>query len=96
MDYNIVYQRIISCKIFIFIDITAKIKEVRNITIIENEDLDKALKYYRDYKIKFTDFLIVSQIPEGLTLVSFDQDSKKIKEVNCKSPAEILISINSS
>src|SRR3989338_11091753 len=55
-----------------------KIREVRNITIIENENLDNALKYYRHYKIKFTDCLIAAQIPKGLTLVSFDKDFKKI------------------
>ena len=71
-----------------------KIKEVKNITVIEKENLDVALKFYREYKIKFADCLIASQIPDNVTLLSFDQDFKKIKNLNYLLPSEFLSTLS--
>lgn len=69
-------------------------KETRNITIIDNTDIDLALKYYSNYKIKFIDCLIASQLRKDITLVTFDLEFKKLKEITSKIPGEILSAFN--
>lgn len=66
------------------------IKSLRNITILETTDLEKSLEFYKTYKIKFSDCLIASQIRKDIILVSFDEELRKIKEVNSQTPAEFL------
>jgi predicted nucleic acid-binding protein len=70
----------------------AKIKGTRNITIIDSTDINRALAYYQEYKIKFTDCLIASQIRKDITLVTFDLEFKKIKEIVSQTPKEVLFS----
>lgn len=66
------------------------IKTLRNITIFETTNLEKSLEFYKNYKIKFTDCLIASQLRKDITLLSFDEEMRKIKEINSQSPAEFL------
>lgn len=66
-----------------------KMRETRNLTVIEETHLDKALEYYRKYKIKFSDCLIASQLPKNIILVTFDTELPRIKEINVKTPAEL-------
>lgn len=68
----------------------SKIKEVRNITILEKSDLDKAIFYYQKYQIKFSDSLIASQLTKNMTLCTYNQDFKKIKDLTSLTPAECL------
>lgn len=45
-------------------------------------------EYYKKYKIKFTDCLIASQLPQDSTLVTFDADFNKISEIIVKKPRD--------
>lgn len=54
--------------------------------ILENDKLD----LFSYCSVKLADCLIVSQIPNGAALCTFDQEFKKIKKVNSYSPQEIL------
>lgn len=71
----------------------SKIRETRSITVYEETDLEKALSYYKNLRVKFTDCLIASQLRKGITLLTFDNEFKKIKEINSLSPAEFLKSL---
>lgn len=72
------------------VEILDSIFTLRGITIIDRTDTKKALKFYKKYKIKFTDCLITSQLPGEVILVSFDEELAKIKEVIVKKPQEII------
>lgn len=81
--YNLPFSKII--------EILDSIFTIRGITIIDKTDIKKALKFYKKYKIKFTDCLIASQIKNEMILVSFDEELSKIKEITVKRPQEVLI-----
>lgn len=66
------------------------ILETRNITLIEKTNTKKSLNFFAKYNVKFSDCLIASQIPTGITLVSFDQEFLKIKGINTKTPEQII------
>ena len=66
------------------------IKNLRGITIIDKTDFDLAWKFYKKYKIKFSDCLIASQLPKKTILVSFDEELSKIKEIEVKNPLTLL------
>lgn len=71
-------------------DILDSISTIRGITIIEKTNIKLALEFYKKYKIKFTDCLIASQLPKNTTLVSFDEELPKIRDVEVKKPQEII------
>lgn len=62
---------------------------IRGITIIEKTNTKLAFKFFKKYRVKFTDCLIASQLPKGMVLVSFDEELTKIKEITVKSPQQI-------
>ena len=68
----------------------SNIKETRNITVYEETDLNRALAYYKDFKLKFTDCLIASQLKKGITLLTFDNEFRKLKDINSQTPSEFL------
>lgn len=70
-------------------EILDSIFTVRGITIIDKTNTKGALRFYKKYKIKFTDCLIASQLPVDSILVSFDEDFDKIKEITVKKPQDI-------
>lgn len=72
------------------IEILSTILTLRGITVIDKTNTKKAFKFYRKYKIKFTDCLIASQLGKGMVLVSFDEELSKIKEITVKKPQEFL------
>ncbi len=72
------------------IEIFEIIRKVRNITVIEKTNLDLAIKLFKLYKIKFPDCLIASQLSEDTVLISFDEQLSKIKEIEVRSPEEIV------
>lgn len=78
--YKIPYQEIIK--------ILESVFEIRGITIIEKTNTKKALEIYKNYRIKFTDCLIASQLPKDIILVSFDEELSKIKEITVKTPQD--------
>ena len=66
------------------------ILNTRNLTLIEKTNFKKAIKLHKKTNIKLSDGVIISQLPKSIILCSFDKEFKKIKEVNCKTPKEIL------
>ncbi len=81
--YKIPYQEIIK--------ILDSVLEIRGITIIEKTNIKLALAMYKQYKLKFTNCLIASQLPQDIILVSFDEELPKIKEIEVKTPQQIVI-----
>lgn len=67
-----------------------KLLELRNLTFIEKSDTNKALALFKKYKIKYGDCLIATQIPEGVTLVTYDKEFKKIPRLITRTPGEAL------
>lgn len=67
-----------------------KLLLLRNLTLVEKTNTKHALALYKDHGIKYGDCLIVSQIPAEVTLISYDSDFKKIKELKTISPEELL------
>lgn len=67
------------------------IDQIRNITLIEKTNFNLALSFYQKYNIKLADCVIASQLPKKVTLVSFDEELSKIKEIITKKPQEVLI-----
>lgn len=72
------------------IDILDSIFTIRGITLIEKTNTKLALQFYNQYKIKFTDCLIASQLPKNTLLVSFDEELSKIKDLKVIKPQEIV------
>lgn len=91
LELQYVLQKLYKLSLEGLIEVFEVIKRLRGITIIDKTDFDLALKFYKQYRIKFTDCLIASQLPEDTILVSFDEELSKIKEVVVKKPQEVLI-----
>lgn len=72
------------------IDILDSVSDIRGITIVEKTNTKIALKFFKKYKVKFTDCLIASQLPKRALLISFDEELAKIKEIKVKAPQQIL------
>lgn len=70
-----------------------QMRSTRDITVIETTDIDISLSYYRKYSVKFSDCLIASQLRKDIVLATFDNELKKIKEVNVKTPKEVLANL---
>lgn len=66
------------------------IYKIRNITLVEKTNFDLALSFYQKYNIKLADCVIASQLPKKVTLVSFDEELSKIKEIVVKKPQEVI------
>lgn len=73
------------------VDILDAVLGIRGITVLDKTDIKKALKYFKKYKIKFSDCLIASQLPQKSILISFDMELSKIKEITVKQPQELSI-----
>lgn len=74
-------------------DIIEDIKNIlstRNLTLIEKTDFNSALALFSQYSVKLADCLIVSQIPKGILLCTFDQEFKNFQDVSSFSPKEVL------
>lgn len=78
--YNIPFEDIVK--------ILKSILEIRGLTIVEKTATKKAFEYYKKYKIKFTDCLIASQLPQNSILVTFDADFSKISGIAVKRPQD--------
>ena len=89
LELQYVLQKLYKLSLEGLIEVFEVIKRLRGITIIDKTDFDLALKFYKQYRIKFTDCLIASQLGEDMMLVSFDEELSKIKEIIVKKPQEI-------
>ena len=66
------------------------ILKTRNLTIVEKTNTHKALDIYKKHNIKYTDCLIVTQLPSKTILVTYDKEFKKIPRLNPQTPKQIL------
>ena len=54
---------------------------IRNLTLIEKSDTERALSLYKKLNIKYADCLIATQIPKDAKIVTYDTDFSKIKNI---------------
>lgn len=66
------------------------VRKMRGMTVIEKTYTNRAINLYKKYKIKLGDCFIAVQAPEGAMFATYDEDFKKIKEVDSQTPEEIL------
>ena len=59
-------------------EILTRIAEMRNMTIREHSHTRKAIALWKQTGVKFTDCLITTQIPKGVTLLSYDGEFAKL------------------
>lgn len=64
----------------------------RNMTLIEKTDFGEALRLFQKYPLGLADCLIATQAPKGAILCTYDRDFRKIKNIICLTPEEILSS----
>jgi len=64
--------------------------QMRNLTLIEKTNTPSALRHFDKYRIKYTDCLIVTQIPKGTRLITYDAEFSKIKSLHPLTPAEVF------
>ena len=73
------------------IEAIKKILTLRNLALIEKTNTKRAIKLFEKYSIKFPDCLIATQIPQGVKIVSYDDDFGKIDGLTSIDPANIQI-----
>lgn len=69
------------------------ITKIRNITIVNQTNFNHALVWSRHLNLKLADCLIASSVPKNCILVTWNKDFNKIKEVNSKTPEELIKSL---
>lgn len=67
-----------------------KLLTIRNLTIIEKTNTKDAVKLYKTFSMKFGDCLIATQVPNGVTLVTYDTDFLKVKHLRVATPTDML------
>lgn len=69
----------------------SQIYNIRNITVIETTKTTQALALYSKHPIKYPDCLIATQLPPRCTLVTYDNEFKKITKIAAQTPGELLL-----
>lgn len=64
---------------------------LRDITLIEKTNSKEALFLWGKHNIKYGDCLIATQVPKGVTLVTYDSEFSKISSLSSKTPGEIKV-----
>ena len=90
LEISYVLRSVYKLPLLDVLDILDSIFSLRGITIIEKTDTKRALHFYRKYQIKFTDCLIATQVSKNMTLISFDEELSKIKDIVVKKPQQII------
>lgn len=67
-----------------------KLTYLRNLAINENTDIRKAFELFLQYKIRFSDCLIATQIPSSVILITYDRDFSKIPQLKVATPEKII------
>lgn len=65
------------------------ILELRNITIINKTNLEQAILWHKDIKIKLADCLIASSVPKNCHLITWDKDFNRIKTIKKITPDQL-------
>ena len=71
------------------LDGVQKILNLRNLTLIDKTDTERALKLYKKHNIKYADCLIASQLPSGIKLITYDEEFSKLKALSVSTPTEV-------
>lgn len=66
------------------------ILSARGIEIIDKTDMATAIKLAKKTNLKLSDCLIASQVRKGMTLVTFDNDFRKVSDLKIISVEQIL------
>lgn len=66
------------------------ILSVKKIKLIDKTIFNTAFLLHQQTKIKLTDCLIATQVPSNCTLITFDQDFKKIPHLKTLTPKEFV------
>lgn len=90
LEMTYVLKSVYSLPFLEIVDILDAVGSIRGITILDKTDIKTALKFFKTYKIKFSDCLIASQLPVKSILISFDAELLKIKEIVVKQPRDII------
>ena len=90
LELNYVARSIYKLPIHEVLDYIEAVRKMRGMTVVEKTDTKGAINLYRKYKVKLGDCFIASQLPKGAILCSYDDDFKKIKEIQVQAPDEIL------
>ena len=72
------------------LDAVGRIGALRNMTIVNRVDGHRALKLWLETGVKLADCLIATQMVEGITLVTYDREFRKIPGLAVAEPNEIL------
>jgi len=75
----------------IVLDGIEELLNLRNLTVIELTDMKKSLALFLTLNIKFQDCIIATQIPINCSLVTYDEEFKKIKTIKTIIPEQINI-----
>lgn len=70
-------------------DCLEKIVTMRNMTVVDTCNSRKALALWKKTRVKFTDCLIATQVPDGVTIATYDRDFAKLP-VKANPPKQIL------
>lgn len=95
LELNYVVRKIYKLSIDEVLDYIDAIKKMRGMVVIERTNTDNAVSLYKKYKIKLGDCFITMQVPKRAMLVTYDEDFKKLKEIQCQTPDEILKELQS-
>ena len=63
----------------LIVKVVRKLAKTRGVVIVDKTNLKLALEYLDKYRVKFSDCLIVSSIPKGVRVFSYDDDFRKMK-----------------
>lgn len=96
LELSYVLKTIYHFKFEEILDVMEGIRRTRNIIILQDTDINQAINYYKTYKIKFSDCLIASQLEKDIVLTTFDLEFKKIKEIKCQTPKELLATLSNT
>ena len=66
------------------------ILRLRNLTLIEKTDTNEAISLYKKHNIKYADCMIITQLPKGAKLVTYDEEFEKIKNISPVTPKDLL------
>jgi len=90
LELNYVVRNIYKLSINEVFDYIEAIKKMRGMTVIEKTDSNKAIDLYKKHRIKLGDCFIAVQLPKGAQLITYDEDFKKVNEIQVQTPEELL------
>lgn len=90
LEVSYVLKNVYNFKFEEILQVMTSIRLIRGLTVLQDTDIDKALNYFKIFKIKFSDCLIASQLQKNIRFITFDLEFKKVKEIASQTPQEFL------